>query len=372
MDLEVSGRVPRVGGSFDAVTILISGELITSVSPLVGPAPSELLLPGLVDIHNHGGGGASFTTGSADEIETAARHHHAAGTTTLLGSAVTDSPDRLLAVTSALASACDSGLLAGIHVEGPFIAESCRGAHDPALLRLPDVALTRELIAAARGHLRVVTLAPELPGAGEVAAEFDAAGVIAAAGHTAAPAADLRAFLSRSDGHRGLVTHLFNGMPPTHHRDPGPVLGALGAAAAGSAFVELIADGVHLDDETVRAVIDLVPDAFVLVTDAMAAAGMPDGDYRLGPLDVEVRAGVARLAGGGSIAGGTSRLLDQVRRHASAGRDLGLLVEAASARPASVVGLDGVGRLAPGNRADLVVTDETLRPLRVMRSGAWL
>jgi len=138
--------------------------------------------------------------------------------------------------------------------------------------------------------------------------------------------------------------------------------------------VELIADGVHLDDETVRAVMSMVPGSVVLVTDAMAAAGMPDGDYQLGPLAVEVRSGVARVAdgtGNGSIAGGTSRLLDQVRRHAAAGIDLAMLMKAASLRPASVVGLDA-GRLEPGARADLVLTDESLQPTRVMRGGAWL
>ncbi|GGR64253.1 N-acetylglucosamine-6-phosphate deacetylase [Nocardioides luteus] len=372
VDEVVRGRVPRPGG-FDDVVVAISGGVVSDVRAALAddPEPAGILLPGLVDIHNHGGGGASFHSTSAEEIAVAAGVHHAAGTTTLLASTVTDAPERLLEVVAALATAAEDSLIAGIHLEGPFLEHSCRGAHDPDLLLAPDAGLTRELVAAARGHLRVMTLAAELPGAVEVAEVLAEAGAVVALGHTAATAAQARTFL---DGPGSLVTHLFNGMPPAHHRDPGPVLGSLGAAGVGSACVELIADGVHLADETVRSVMSMVPGSVVLVTDAMAAAGMADGDYQLGPLSVEVRSGVARVAdgtGSGPIAGGTSRLIDQVRRHAAAGIDLALLMRAASLRPASVVGLDA-GRLEPGVRADLVVTDESLQPTRVMRGGEWL
>ncbi|NYI80987.1 N-acetylglucosamine-6-phosphate deacetylase [Nocardioides panzhihuensis] len=374
MDLEhvLRGRVPRPGGFDDVVVTVSSGQVTDVRSPASDdPESSGIFLPGLVDIHNHGGGGASFHSTSSDEIAVAAGVHHAAGTTTLLASTVTDAPDRLLEVVASLATAAETGLIAGIHMEGPFLAHSCRGAHDPDLLMAPDVGLTRELLAAGRGHLRVMTLAADLPGADEVAAVLAEAGAVVALGHTAATATQARAFLA---GPGSLVTHLFNGMPPAHHRDPGPVLGSLGAAGVGDACVELIADGIHLADETVRAVMSMVPGSVVLVTDAMAAAAMADGDYQLGPLSVEVRSGVARVAdgtGNGSIAGGTSRLLDQVRRHAAAGIDLAMLMKAASARPASVVGVDA-GRLDVGARADLVVCDESLQPVRVMRGGVWL
>ncbi|MEX0429456.1 N-acetylglucosamine-6-phosphate deacetylase [Nocardioides sp. DS6] len=330
----------------------------------------DWLLPGLVDIHNHGGGGASLTAADPAQVATAAATHLAAGTTSLLGSAVTDAPDRMLAVVATLADAVEAGVLSGIHVEGPFLAESCRGAQDAAHLRAPDTGLARDLIAAGRGHVRVMTLAAELPGADAVADQLAADGVVVALGHTAATAPVARAFLAA--GRAPLVTHLFNGMPPMHHRSPGPALAALAAAADGVACVELVADGVHLDDETVRAALTLAGDRAVLVTDAMAAAGMADGDYELGPQQVEVRDGVARLAGGGAIAGGTSRLAEQVRRHAAAGLDPVRLVRAAATTPAAVAGLPDVGALRPGLRADVLVADTSLTVTRVMRAGQWV
>lgn len=332
-------------------------------------SPGGYLFPGLVDLHNHGGGGASFTTADAGQIAIAAAHHLGCGTTTLIGSTVTDAPVRMLAAVTALADAAEDGVLAGIHIEGPFLAAACCGAQDPAHLLPPDAGLARELVAAGRGHVRVMTIAAELPGAGAVARQLAADGVAVALGHTAAGAATARAFLG--GGHARHVTHLFNGMPPMHHRSPGPALAALAAAAAGQVTVELVGDGVHLDDETVRAAIMLAGGNAVLVTDAMAAAGMPDGTYQLGPRSVVVREGTARLAGGGSIAGGTSRLLDQVRRHASAGLDLTSLAQAAAQRPAAVLGRGDIGALEPGRRADLIVTDAALAPLRVMRAGNW-
>jgi N-acetylglucosamine-6-phosphate deacetylase len=161
-----------------------------------------------------------------------------------------------------------------------------------------------------------------------------------------------------------------------HHRAPGPVAACLAAAARGEMVLELVADGVHLDDETVAAVFDLVgPGRIALVTDAMAAAGQGDGRYRLGSLLTDVVQGVARLVGDppGAIAGGTSRLVDVVRRvvrHAGVG--LADAVTAASATPARLLGLADVGDLVAGRRADLVLTDDDLTPLSVMRAGRWV
>src|SRR5690606_17396886 len=168
--------------------------------------------------------GASFTSGSPDEARAAARHHRGRGTTTLVGSTVSDGPDRLLEVVGVLAALVDEGLLAGIHLEGPFLSSVRCGAQDPRHLRTPDEQLTRELLAAGRGHVRIVTIAPELPGAADLAALLREQGVLPAAGHTDADAAVVREFL----GAGGHVTHLFNGMPPFHHRAAGPAGAALG------------------------------------------------------------------------------------------------------------------------------------------------
>jgi N-acetylglucosamine-6-phosphate deacetylase len=172
------------------------------------------------------------------------------------------------------------------------------------------------------------------------------------------------------------VTHLFNAMPPLHHRAPGAVAGALSAAAHGDALVELIADGVHLADDAVRMVFDLLgPERVVLVTDAMAAAGVPDGSYDLGPQRVRVRGGVARLEvpneADAPIAGGTGHLIEVVRRCWQAGVALEHAVHAATTTPAAALGLSPRGLHLDG-MAELVVTDSDLRPLRVMRRGCWL
>ncbi|HET6626329.1 MAG TPA: N-acetylglucosamine-6-phosphate deacetylase [Nocardioidaceae bacterium] len=380
------GRVVTPDGVLDDAVLVVEGDRISSVTPterlrgeLAGrdlPDPVGILLPGLVDVHCHGGGGAAFTLGDEAQVAAAAAHHLAQGTTSVVASAVTDSPERMLATVRAAAAAATRGEVAAIHLEGPFLSTARCGAQDPRHLRAPDLALARDLLQAGGGHVRVMTLAPELPGADalvELLVEHD---VVAAVGHTEASAATTARTLAGQP--HGLVTHLFNGMPPLHHRGPGPVGGALAAAAHGDARVELIADGVHLADETVSLVFSLLgADRVVLVTDAMAAAGMPDGDYSLGPQDVTVRDGVARLHGDGeqlSIAGGTARLVEVLRRVVQrAGVGLADAVACASTVPATVLGLaDEVGALRPGLRADVLVVDDDLRPLRVMKAGAWV
>jgi N-acetylglucosamine-6-phosphate deacetylase len=358
-----AGRVTRVGPAHDAPA---DRSL---------PESAGTILPGLVDLHCHGGGGAAVTTGDAEQVRRVAEHHRLAGTTSLLLSTVTDTPERMLAAIAAASEVVFSGEAAGVHLEGPFLSASRCGAQDPRHLRLPDPGLARELVAAGAGHVRVMTVAPELPGADRLLDVLADVGVTAAVGHTDADTGTVSAALARPGV--DLVTHLFNGMPPLHHRAPGPVAAALAAAARGETVVELVADGVHLADATVAMVFDLLgPARVALVTDAMAAAGMPDGDYDLGPQSVTVAGGVARLRGPGeqSIAGGTARLLEVVRRCVRhAGVRLPDAVAAASATPATVLGLGpGVGTVTPGGPADLVVVDDDLRLRRVMRAGRWL
>ena len=398
-ETEVRGRLVRPTGVEDGLLVVDDGRLRyvgtaadapgdrpASRPPGVEAPPGGFVLPGLVDLHNHGGGGGSFASGDAVSAARAVEEHLRHGTTSLLASTVTDDAEAMLAAVVAAADGVEAGRLRGVHVEGPFLSPACCGAQDPAHLRMPDVELACDLVAAGRGHVRVMTVAPELPGADALVRVLLEQGVVPAVGHTEASSAVVRRTLADTRaalGRPGLVTHLFNGMPPLHHRVPGPVAGALAAAAAGDAVVELVADGVHLHDETVRMVFDLLgPDRVALVTDAMAAAGMPDGDYQLGPRHVRVRGGAARLSDGDDaplagpedapLAGGTAHLLDVVRRCVSVGVGLAEAVTAATTTPARVLGLDEPQALVPGARADLVVVDAGLRPVRVMRSGQWV
>jgi N-acetylglucosamine-6-phosphate deacetylase len=201
--------------------------------------------------------------------------------------------------------------------------------------------------------------------------------VLPSFGHTDAAAGAMTAAIRAAAATGRLsATHLFNGMPPLLSRAPGPVAACLAAAARGELVLELIGDGVHLAPETVSTVFDLVgPGQIALVTDAMAAAGMADGRYRLGALPVEVAGGVARLATGdgpGAIAGGTARLIDVVRRTVAAGVPLADAVRSATATPAALLGRSDVGHLAAGARADVLVTDPRLIPIAVLRAGRWV
>jgi N-acetylglucosamine-6-phosphate deacetylase len=327
------------------------------------------VLPGFVDMHVHGGGGASFTEGTEDDARKAAEFHRAQGTTSMLASLVTAPLAELEARSALLAGLADDGLIDGLHLEGPFLSPARRGAQDPRHMIAPDVAVFERLHAAARGHLRVITLAPELPGALAVIQAARQAGVIVAVGHTDATAEATTAAIGAGATH---ATHLFNGMRPPHHREPGAA-GAL--LDRDEVTCEVIADGVHLHDIAVRLTARAAgPGRLVLVSDAMAAAGMPDGRYQLGSMHVTVAGGVARLQEDlAAIAGSTATLADVVRHAIAAGLPVRDVAAAASTTPARVLGLgDRTGTLRPGLAADLVVCGDDFRPRAVMRQGQWL
>jgi N-acetylglucosamine-6-phosphate deacetylase len=307
---------------------------------------------GLVDIHHHGAAGAEY---GLDEqgSRRAAAHHRAAGVEHLVASLVSAPAAALEAQVATLAPLVADGTLAGIHLEGPFLAEGRRGAHDPAALADPDPRLVERLAAAAADHgapgaVRQMTFAPERPGADALVRALVAHGIRPAVGHTEADAATVAATLGTVgdlQGAPGLVTHLFNAMPPLHHRAGGPVAAALAAAARGEAVLELITDGVHVAPEVVRMVFDTVgPDNVALVSDAMAATGLGDGSYRLGSLDVVVDGGTARTTDTGAIAGSTSTLADCVRWAVDvAGVPEADAVRAATRTPALALGLTPKG-----------------------------
>jgi len=352
----------------------VDGRRIAALGPGAPPRPAERdfggkwVVPGFVDIHVHGGARAAYMSGDQDEAVMVADLHRRHGTTTTMASLVTGDEAAMTTTVASLADLVDDGLLAGIHLEGPFLAEARRGAHDPRLLRAPEPALVDRLLGAGHGTVRMVTLAPELPHAVDAVRRIAAAGAIAAVGHTDATYSQTRAAV---DAGATVATHLFNAMRPLHHREPGPVPALL---EDDRVTVELICDGVHLHAAVVRLAIESAgADRVALVTDAMAATGAGDGDYILGELAVRVEDGVARLVEGGAIAGSTLTMDRAIQFVVEAGFAVEDAVRMASTTPATLLGwADRVGSLAVGLDADLVVLDERFARQAVMAKGAWL
>jgi N-acetylglucosamine-6-phosphate deacetylase len=390
--LLVRGRVVTPDGVLSRGWIRVTADRIDAIGPgearpgerNVTDLDGQWVLPGFVDMHVHGGGGTSFTEGSSHDATNAVEFHRRHGTTSLVASLVTAPLADLEARAAMLASLADEGVIAGVHLEGPFLSPVRRGAQDPRHMLAPDVAVFERLHAAARGHLRVLTLAPELPGAIPVIKAAARAGVTVAVGHTDATAEVTSAAIEAGATH---ATHLFNGMRPPHHREPGAA-GAL--LDRDEVSCEVIADGVHLHDMTIRLAARAAgPGRLVLITDAMAAAGLPDASYQLGSMRVTVTGGVPRLAAdpgragdhgqvgdpvnAGAIAGSTATMPGVVRHALAAGLPVTEVAAAASTTPARVLGIgDRTGALRPGLAADLVICDDQFRLRAVMRQGQWL
>lgn len=363
VELPAQGGVVAARTVVTGTTVLTDGWLVVAdgrvtavgAGPAPGPVDLDLgdatVVPGFVDLHVHGGGGGAFD--DATTSRAGIDFHRAHGTTTTLASLVTAAPDALLDSVRRLADLTERGLIAGIHLEGPWLAESRCGAHQVSELRDPDLDEVRALLAAGRDTIRMITFAPERPGALEAIRLAVDHGVVAAVGHTDAPYDLTRAAIGA--GAR-VATHLFNAMTPIHHRDPGPVVALLEDPRV---LLELVLDGVHVHPAIYRQVSSAVgPDRLVLVTDAMAAAGLPDGSYCLGALEVLVVDGQPRLADRDTIAGSTATT-DQLFRHAVRfgglpwSEALLAAVRQTSANPARVLGLTD-RHLDVGGRADLV------------------
>ncbi len=333
----------------------------TSVIDLAG----GYLTPGFVDMHCHGGGGAPFG-GTLDQARTAVSAHRRHGTTRVVASLVSAPEPNLIDQLAGIADWLPElpGLL-GSHLEGPFLDSGHRGAHDPGALRSPDPDTVDRLLAAARGTLRQLTIAPELDGAPSAIRQLSGHGVTVAVGHTGA---DYGQTVAAFAAGATLLTHAFNAMPGIHHRAPGPVAAALDDDRV---TLELVADGHHVLPAAMRLLTRSAPGRVALVSDAMAAAAAEDGDYTLGALAVTVRGGVATVACTDTIAGSTLTLDAALRR---AVHEVGLSVQEAvasvTAVPAAALGVaDRYGSLRVGRTADLVLLDADLLVDRVWFEG---
>ncbi|MFJ9867268.1 N-acetylglucosamine-6-phosphate deacetylase [Streptomyces sp. NPDC101165] len=357
--------------------VVDDGRVAVEGTKIAGEAPSNAdvldvtghwVVPGFVDIHNHGGGGASFS-GTVDDVLKAIRTHRLHGTTTLVASTVTDEMDLLVQQAGLLSELAEQGDIAGIHFEGPFISPCRKGAHSEELLRNPDPAEVRKLIDAGRGKAKMVTLATELPGGIDSVRLLAEHGVIAAIGHTDAT---YEQTVEAIDAGATVATHLFNAMPTLGHRSPGPIAALLEDERV---TVELINDGTHLHPAALELAFHHAGASRVaFITDAMDAAGIGDGRYMLGPLEVEVSEGVARLVEGGSIAGSTLTQDRAFKRAVTVDKlPVKDAVAALSANPARLLGLsDRIGSLEPGKDADLVLLDANFDLKGVMRRGEWV
>ncbi|MEV7726620.1 N-acetylglucosamine-6-phosphate deacetylase [Streptomyces sp. NPDC087917] len=365
-------RVVLPTGTVANGRVIVEGDRIVGAAH-EGAAVVDLsghwIVPGFVDIHNHGGGGASFTSGTAEEVLKGVRTHREHGTTTLVASTVTGELDELARRAGLLAELTQQGEIAGIHFEGPFINPCRKGAHKEDLLRDPDPAEVRKLVDASHGAARMFTLATELPGGLDSVRLLAEHGVIAAIGHTDSTYEQTRQAI---DAGATVATHLYNAMPGLEHRAPGPIAALLEDERV---TVELINDGTHLHPAMLELAFHHAgAHRVALITDAMDAAGFGDGTYHLGPLEVRVEDGVARLVEGGSIAGSTLTLDTAFKRSVTVDRlPVESVVQAISANPAKLIGhYDRVGSLEPGKYADLVVLDAAFDVKGVMRRGEWV
>lgn len=313
--------------------------------------------PGFVDLHMHGGGGHDGSSSLEDARAAVAFHGHH-GTTATLVSLVTAPAENLVKSLANIATLIESRrkgepTVLGAHLEGPFLALAQCGAQNPEHLQLPNGDLLREFIAAARGHLRVITLAPELPGAMQLIDIARSEGVVVAVGHT-----DATYEVAMEAFQRGalIATHLHNGMRPFQHRDPGPALAALESGA----ICEVINDGIHVHPAIARDVVGHSENQLALVTDAMSATGNGDGHYQLGGLDVIVTEGVARLRNSGGLAGSTLTMDTAVRRALAFGLSVRQVTLASSANACRMLGESNRGSIEVGQRADIVLLTEEL------------
>ncbi len=349
----------------------LSGDIrfsrtIEEVGRLTGEAGldagGKYLIPGLVDIHTHGAVGEDFSDGRPEGLQPLVDYYASRGVTSYLATTMTLREEVLTPAMTALRDFRRQGgaKCAGVHLEGPFLSFAKRGAQAAENLHKPDAALFHRLNEASGGQVRLVTVACEEEGAIPFIREVSQSCTVSL-GHSTADYDTAMAAFQAGASH---ATHLFNGMPPLHHRQPG----IIGAAFDAGATAELICDGLHIHPSVVRATFALFGRRVNLISDSLRCAGMPDGSYTLGGQPIVVRDGRATLLDG-TLAGSSISLLEGVRRAVKFGIPLESAVYAASAAPAMAAGLPRVGWIAPGMDADLLLLDEQLQLEAVFIDG---
>ncbi|MET0687014.1 MAG: N-acetylglucosamine-6-phosphate deacetylase [Solirubrobacteraceae bacterium] len=349
-----------VGGSFVPGDVEVEDGAIAAVG--LEPRGRDIAAPGFVDLQVNGFAGVDLMHAGADGWAAAGEAMLATGVTAYRPTVITAAEDEMAAALASIDAAPGSGpRILGAHLEGPFISAARLGAHPPEHRRDPDVALLERLLSA--GPVAHVTLAPELPGAGELIDLLAARGILVAAGHSDATAAQAHAGFDR--GVR-TVTHLFNAMRPAVAREPGLALAAL---ARDDVVVQLIADGHHVAVDAMRVAWAAARGRLALVSDAVSAAAAGDGEFTLGGRPVRAEGGVVRDAAG-RLAGSALTMDAAVRRLHALGAPLEEALAAASTVPAALAGRPELGTLAPGTPADVVVLDDRLEVVRTLVTGA--
>lgn len=372
--------------AFSRQDILLSGSLIADIQPAgsdvncqdhsgnfpasdseVIDATGLTVIPGIVDIHIHGCNGFDFCDLDVDAIGEMSRYLGRQGVTSFIGTTMAFDEPRLerifrSAIEAIDANQFDGAQLRGIHMEGPFFAKAKKGAQSEKFIIDPDLAMFLNLSAIAGEQLRILDVAPELPGAIPMIRQAAPTMTVSLA-HTVADYETASLAFANGASH---VTHLFNAMQPFSHREPG----VIGAASDAGATVEVICDGIHLHPSVIRAVFKWFgEDKVVLVSDAMRACGLPEGDYALGGQAVHVEQGKATLADG-TIAGSATNLVSCLRNAIKFGIPAITAIKAATINPARTVGIDHlVGSISIGKQADLILLDQQLAVVQVIRGG---
>jgi len=371
---EIADAVIVVDGQ-KIVAVGSPGEIAIPASAIRRDASSLTLVPGFVDVHIHGAGGRDVMEGAPEALAAVTQTVARRGTTSLVATTVTASEERTCQAVAGIAawmrseqnlsnSRLPQAEILGIHFEGPFISAARRGVHPLEWIVPPSTDLFDKLRDAAKGAARILTLAPELPGALDLVAAARAVGCVVSLGHTDASYAQAMAAIDRGARH---ATHVFNAMRPFTHRDSG-IIGAV--LASPHVTAELIADGVHVDEGAMRMLLAAKsPRNMILVSDGTSATGMPDGKYRLGTLEVTVSGGVSRGADG-QLAGSTLSLDRALRNMLALGVPFADALAMLTENPARLLGLEArKGVLAPGADADLVLLDAQMQVVGVMTRG---